>query len=482
MTVSAKRLKHCHLSAAMMDPMPRRLTDTELLLWNLEQNPKLSSTMGAVMILDGPPDPDRLRAKVSHALRHVAPLRERVYEASSPVGVPSWGLDTHFDLASHLRFVRLPTPSNRRSLFQLATELINDPFDRTRPLWSWTVVTGLPGGKAAVISKLHHSVADGQGALELAAHLLDFEADAAPPVAIDPDTVLADLDEDATSADSGSGLRSTAERLLAGLTQAAESVQNPAAALAAGQDLAATVRSFTNQDEQITSESSLFSGRSRNRRGGFLSVPVASMASVAKASDRRLNDVFVAATARGVVRYHEAHDESLGTLSVTVVVNTRRPGSNSADTNAFVPVSLNLPGSEATPDELLDAVATQVSTRREQVAKRQGLIGPLTGLAGMLPPQLAVAATLGQTAQVDLSTSNLPGPPMPVWIAGQRVAQLYPLGPVGGTPCNATLLSYDGTAAVGLHTDPAAISDTELFEQCVADGFVDLGVRRPKTR
>ena len=468
--------------------MPRRLTDTELLLWNLEQNPKLSSTMGAVMVLDGPPDPARLRSTVSHALRHVAPLRERVYEANGPVGVPSWGLDTHFDLDSHLRFLRLPTPANRQGLFQLATAVINDPFDRTRPLWNWTVVTGLPGGKAAIISKLHHSVADGQGALELAAHLLEFEADATPPTPTDPDTVLADLAESEPPEDSGSGLRSAAERLLSGLSQAAGSVQSPSTALAAGQDLAATVRSFASPDEQIVSKSNLLSARSRNRRAGFLSVPLPSMVSAAKSSDRRLNDIFVAATARGVVRYHDEHDESLGTVSVTVVVNTRTPdgdadtGSYNATTNAFLPVSLTLPGSGATADEVLDAVAAQVASRRDQVAKRQGLIGPLTGLAGMLPPQVAVAAALGQSAQVDLSTSNLPGPPMPVWIAGQRVVQLYPLGPVGGTPCNATLLSYDDTATVGLHIDPAAISDTELFERCVAEGFVDLGVRRPKTR
>ena len=113
--------------------MARNLTDTESLLWSLEQNPNLASTMGAIAVLEGPPDPERLRHTLAQALADVPALRERIYEASVPLGTAQWGLDSHFDLDSHLQFLQTSRPSSRERLFELATTLVNEPFDRTRP-------------------------------------------------------------------------------------------------------------------------------------------------------------------------------------------------------------------------------------------------------------------------------------------------------------------------------------------------------------
>ena len=68
--------------------------------------------------------------------------------------------DSDFDINLHVRHVALPKPGTERQLFDLATLLCADPFDRTRPLWQFTVVEGLKGNRAALIQKLHHTIAD----------------------------------------------------------------------------------------------------------------------------------------------------------------------------------------------------------------------------------------------------------------------------------------------------------------------------------
>ncbi len=461
--------------------MPRRLTDTETLLWNLEQNPNLASTMAAIVVLDAAPDPDRVRATAAKAVVALAELRERVFEAPLPLGTPHWGLDRTFDLDAHVRFVRLAHPASQAALLELATQLIADPFDRTRPLWSWTIITGLPRGRAALVSKFHHSIADGQGALKLAEHMLEFGEDAPPPPTVDLAGFLTELREvtDEQQGTRSSGIRGGAERLLGLLGQAAGAV-DPLRAVTAGQDAAAAARSLATQITQ-PSVSPLWTARSRNRRSRFLSLPLAEVKRAAADHGHSINDLFVTACARGVVAYHSVSGVELPLVSATVVVSTRREGDPDAH-NAVIPTAISLPGGPSDVDVQLLAVRDQIAQRRQHLSGSQGILGPLTGLAGLIPGPLASAAAMEQTAKVDISTSNLPGPPIPLWFAGRAILELLPLGPVAGTASNITMLSYNDTAFIGLHIDPVAITDPDEFVRCVARGWVDLGVRRPKIR
>ena len=63
-----------------------------------------------------------------------------------------------------------------RQLLDLATLLVLDPFERTRPLWQFVVVEGLRGGKAALVQKMHHTITDGEGGVQMSLQYLDFTA------------------------------------------------------------------------------------------------------------------------------------------------------------------------------------------------------------------------------------------------------------------------------------------------------------------
>ena len=92
------------------------------------------------------------------------------------MGPPQWSGDANFDLRYHLRRVKACEPT-LDAVLDLARTSAMAGFDRARPLWEYTVVEGLEGGKSAMILKVHHSMTDGVGGMKLLLMLFDFERD-----------------------------------------------------------------------------------------------------------------------------------------------------------------------------------------------------------------------------------------------------------------------------------------------------------------
>ena len=89
--------------------------------------------------------------------------------------------DPAFDLRYHVRHIALPKPGTMRQLLDLASLIAVDPFDRTRPLWQFWIIDGIRGGKSALVQKMHHTIIDGEGGIQLSLEYLDFERDAPEP-------------------------------------------------------------------------------------------------------------------------------------------------------------------------------------------------------------------------------------------------------------------------------------------------------------
>ena len=143
---------------------------------------------GTVMLLDRAPDFDVFRRRMERTALAIPRLRQRVLPSAAYVSPPTWVDDPDFDIDLHVRRIACPKPGTLRQVLDLASLIVADPFDRTRPLWQFMVVEGLRGGKAAVIQKMHHTITDGERGVELSLQYLDFERDAPEPPPIDPDT------------------------------------------------------------------------------------------------------------------------------------------------------------------------------------------------------------------------------------------------------------------------------------------------------
>ena len=168
----------------------RHMSDEDALMWNIEKDPILRSTILAVAILDRAPDWNRLRARIERATRVIPRLRQRVLSPPFRLGPPRWVVEESFDLDFHLRRVRLTAPGDRRALLDALQPIASAAFDRARPLWEFTLFEGLDGEGAALAMKVHHAVTDGVGGMALLAELIDLERHPAETAATADDATL----------------------------------------------------------------------------------------------------------------------------------------------------------------------------------------------------------------------------------------------------------------------------------------------------
>src|ERR1700739_2731146 len=139
----------------------------EALMWRGERHPEFSSAGIVMELMDSTPEWERFRNAHIWGTSVVRRLRQRVVEPALPLGPPAWADDPEFDLDYHLRRVRLPEPAGMRELLDLAQVIAETPLDRTRPLWTGTLVENVEGGRSAYLLQAHHCLMDGGGAIQL---------------------------------------------------------------------------------------------------------------------------------------------------------------------------------------------------------------------------------------------------------------------------------------------------------------------------
>ena len=152
--------------------MTEFMRQTDAFAWAMESDPRLRSTVVAVILLDRSPDWDELRYRFDVISRKFPVFRQRVVE-SPPPAPPRWQDCPDFDLDFHMRRVTAPRPGTLVSVLELARLAQMEAFDRARPLWKVTLIDGLTNGAAAVLWTFHHSLTDGVGSVQIATTLFD---------------------------------------------------------------------------------------------------------------------------------------------------------------------------------------------------------------------------------------------------------------------------------------------------------------------
>jgi WS/DGAT/MGAT family acyltransferase len=450
------------------------MSDADALMWTVEKDPTLRSTVVTVLTLDRSPDWDALVERVERGSRLIPRLRQRVVTPMLRVGPPYWSADPNFDLSYHLRRVRAPAPGSFECVLDLARNAAMAGFDRARPLWEYTVVDGLEGGGAALVIKVHHSITDGVGGMKMLMMLFDLERDPGPPGPCDEfhdlpvytpfDLVRRSFDYQRHRASS------IARRGLANVVGAARSaVRNPEAAL---QEAARVARSLaTFLAPATTPRSPIIGARSLGRRLAALDVPLDDLKRAAKAVGVSLNDAFLAAVVGGVQRYHGVHGVEPAELRMVMPINLRGEGT-ALGGNHFMPARFLVPLQIADPEERMRELGDLARAVRDEPAV--ALTDALALVLNQLPTPLTTAFFGAMLKGSDFVTSNVPGSPFPLFVAGAELERMYPFGPLSGTAANVTLLSHCGTCCIGINTDTVAIPDAPDFAKSVEAGFSEV--------
>jgi diacylglycerol O-acyltransferase / wax synthase len=452
----------------------RKMSDAEGLMWRLEKDPHLSSTFANVSILDKKPDFDQLRRRMERATYAIPRLRQRVSPSPANISPPMWVEDPDFDIDLHVRRIALPRPGSIRQLLDLATLVVADPFDRTRPLWQFVVIEGLADGRAALFQKMHHTITDGEGGVRLAEQFVDLERDPNEP---DPPAVPAPAGDGDGFAESAMEVVGHNVRRVGGLARRVTGsvVGNP---LGTAQGLGRAVREIDrslrpSHEEGRSVGSPLWKPRTLKRWFGSLHVPLADVKQTGRVLGGTINDVFVAGALAGAAAYHHERGVHPDLLRAAMPVSTRKGGT--AGGNAFAITTTDL----RVPHDPVEAFAVV----HEALASVKGggsmdLVGQLAMVVNLLPTSVLTSFAKDAAATVDFTVSNVRAAPVEFYIAGGRCEAVLPMGPISGTAFNLSTLSYNGSLDMGLVVDAGAIDDPAgLRDHLVAayDTLIEVG-------
>jgi len=150
-------------------------------------------------------------------------------------------------------------------------------------------------------------------------------------------------------------------------------------------------------------------------------------------------------------------------------VSVRTGDSAGLASNQFVPARVELPLGERPAAERLADTRERLRAVRDEPALAH--MSDISAMIGRLGPAASATIVGGMMKGVDITTSNVPGPPFPVWVGHAGVEQFFAFGPLAGAAINITLFSYDGVLHLGLNLDARAVTDPARFVDCLQSGI-----------
>ncbi|HVC71490.1 MAG TPA: wax ester/triacylglycerol synthase domain-containing protein [Acidimicrobiales bacterium] len=461
------------------------MSANDTLLWTIARDPVLRTAVVAVLMLDRSPPWEDVQERVRALTQLVPRFRSRVQPAS-PLGWgrPVWVEDEGFDLDVHLRRMVAPPPATFRTVLDLAQVMGTTAFDPELPLWEAVVVEGVEGGRAALVVKLHHAVADGVGGIAVILHLLDRHRVPRHGNRTSDATSIGDSSPNDGSGPGNGGMGTKLRKGFAELVPAWRRVldatrhaaANPVAQINRTRAMAESVGRLLAPARRPFSP--LMTARSLGRRFEVLDLSTDLLRQAAAVTGGTLNDVLLTGVLGGLRRYHLEHGIEVEQLRVLMPVNVRGD-SDAVGGNHFVPARFALPVL-ADPVELLRRVHEIAGSWKH--APGLGMSNVLAGALDLLPAPLSSALWGSMLKGDDFVVTNVPGPPFETYLVGAHVEQLFGFAPASGAALNVALLTPAGRSCVGVTIDTAAIPDAALMRSCLQEGLDEVVHLAPDSR
>ncbi len=439
-------------------------------------------------------DAEVLKMLLEERLPALPPMRWRLTEVPLGLDYPYWIDDPDFDLDFHVRELALPSPGSDRQLAAQVARIFSRPLDRSRPLWELYVIHGLESGDVAVLTKIHHAVVDGMSGAEIAGLLLDIEPEGRTPPAPVKDEGARVPSDGELLARGLLGLSRYPLRALRSVPRAIPNIEEtPFAALpgagllgSVGRGAQRTLRrdgSARGGPRFVAPKTSFNTRISAHRRFAFGALPLADVKAVKNAYGATVNDVVVAICATAVRRWLIAHEELPGEpLIAQIPVSVRTSEQAGTYGNRILIMAAPLATDEEDPVRRLQAGRESMLELKERHKALPA--GLLQDINHFIPPAVFARAaqltfrlsTSGAGRPTwNLVISNVPGPPVPLYMAGARAKAFYPVSVItDGMGLNITVMSLDGQMNIGIVADREQMPDVWKLIGWMRDGLDEL--------
>jgi hypothetical protein len=223
--------------------------------------------------------------------------------------------------------------------------------------------------------------------------------------------------------------------------------------------------------EPAAEGSPLLKRRSLSWRFQAFDVSFPDLRAASKAASASLNDAFLAALLGAFRLYHEKLGHPIETMPIAIPISVRRPDDPEGG-NKFTGARFAAPVGVADPAARMRKMGELVrEARNESALDGMSLVAPLLA---RLPTPLISQLGGSLTRSNDLQASNVPGFQEDLYMAGAKIERVYGLGPLPGCATMITLITHGTTGCVGVNLDPAAVTDPELFAECILGGFAEV--------
>jgi diacylglycerol O-acyltransferase len=452
-----------------------RLTGLDASFLHLEDAASHMHVAG-VMMFEGPPPPyDELLEAIERRLGLVPRYRQRLAFVPLGQGRPKWVDDPHLNLRYHVRSTALPGPGSEQQLKALAGRVFAQQLDRDKPLWEIWLVEGLEGDRFAMLSKTHHALVDGISGVDIMSVLFDTSPEPAAPTDTGERWLPRPLPSPAQLFGEALMERATIPGELARSVRAV--FRGPRRVAEGLRDAAVGVGAMAWAGLNPAPASPYNTSIGPHRRFTWVRANLADLKAIKNELGGTLNDV-VLATIAGALGKHlrrRGHSTDGVELKAMVPVSVRADVERGALGNQVAALMAPL------PVWCQDAVARLDIVREELKGLKSGgqAVGAqvLTELSGFAP-----ATVMGQASRLmsrqrffNLVITNVPGPQIPLYLAGRRMIDPFPMVPLAKNQAlGVALLSYAGRINFGLVGDYDAMWDLDDFANDVQEALAEL--------
>jgi len=463
----------------------RQLTGLDAQFLALE-TPRQAGHVGGLAVLDPSSRPagrlelEDLMGLIAERLPLLPPFRWRLKPVPLGLDYPYWIDDPDFDLEYHVRELALPPPPSDEKLAEQVARIFSRPLDRARPLWEAYLIQGLPDGRVAVLTKIHHATIDGLSGAEIMGSLLDLAPEGREPPG--PQESKPDREPSELSM-LGRGLLGAPhylERVVQNLPRALPALDY--APMLSGVPGVSRLSRVTRrvlrtarrqppsrvlERSHLTPPRTSFNGRvSPHRRFSFGQLSLDDVKVIKDHYGCTVNDVILAVCAGAVRRWLIAHRELPDRpLVAQVPISVRGEDQMGSYGNRIGMLSVPFRTDQPDPEQRLalthEAMRTAKDTHQALPANL------LQDAAEFIPPAVfaraaRVSFSLAATRQPiwNLVVSNVPGPQVPLYLAGARLEANYPVSVItDGMGLNITVMSYCGHLDFGIVADRDQMPD-----------------------
>ena len=423
------------------------MSSSDALIWHIERDPLLRSTVMSVWFLQRPPSPERMRATVERMVTQLPRLRQRVVDGRRP----RWVEADRFEVSDHYFYGDLGGDAENQDVLNQAQNWVREPFDRARPLWQLGIFTGLADGRGALVLKLHHSIADGVGLMLMLAALADLEPNPRHRAA------LADV------ISVPAPIAKTRRRIGAIVGHPFRSVYS------AARSLVSIARLVWPNRKPL---SPLMTGRSNQLCLDTMVLPFEVLRNAGKQADASLNDAFISLVLDTLDRYHSRHGADCDRVRIHMPINIRDAATADRAGNQFVPARIVMNVGDNDTEGRLRRVSKHLAAVRQEPALRW--VNSVSAAIQRLGVPISRRIIGGMMKGVDVLASNVAGPPCPLYLAGEHVEEFYAFGPPAGAALNITLFSYDNTVHLGVTSVVGAVDSRRVFMACLDEAIADM--------